>query len=278
MNNRQSSAHEIALEAIARLERWQEDGGPSQVNLADRPNVPLTAPEVASMIDHTLLKPDASAEQIRRLCAEAAQYRFASVCVNSGWAPFCSELLEGSGVEVCTVAGFPLGANLAAVKQFEAEQAIEAGATEIDMVIAVGRLKGGEYDYVRDEIASVVEASHARGAKVKVIIETCLLTNEEKAVACALAQAAGADFVKTSTGFGGAGANAEDVALMRAIVGPQMGIKAAGGVRTLDDLLRMAAAGATRIGASAGVQIMKDLESGGGAKGAMAAQADGDSH
>jgi len=260
MDNRHSSADEIAADAISRLEQWRQGGGSRGSALADSQAVSLSPADIAGMIDHTLLKPDATEEQIRRLCAEAARYGFASVCVNSGWVPLCDELLAGTGVAVCTVVGFPLGANLPAVKRYEAEQAIEAGASEVDMVIAVGWLKGGDYAYVRDDIATVVAASHARSAKVKTIIETCLLTDEGKAVACALAQAAGADFVKTSTGFSGPGANAQDIALMRAIVGPILGVKAAGGVRTLDDLLMMASVGATRIGASAGVQIMQGLE------------------
>ncbi len=213
------------------------------------------------MIDHTQLKPDAGADKIRQLCAEAREYDFASVCVNSAWVPLCRDLLDGCAVKVCSVTGFALGANLTAVKRYEAEQAIQAGAREVDMVIAVGRLKDGDYAYVRDDMAAVVEAAHARDVLVKTIIETCLLSDDEKAIACALAQDAGADFVKTSTGFNGAGANVADVALMRAIVGPEMGVKAAGGVRTLDDLYAMVAAGATRIGASAGVQIMQDLAS-----------------
>lgn len=273
-----SSADEIALDAIARLERWRQGGGPCETDLAGFPAVSRSAAQIAGMIDHTLLKPDATAEQIRLLCAEAAQYHFASVCVNSGWVYLCNELLSGSGVEVCTVVGFPLGASLPGVKRYEAEQAIEAGASEVDMVIAIGRLKGGEYTYIYDDIAAVAEASHARNARVKTIIETCLLTDEEKAVACALAQAAGADFVKTSTGFSGPGANVQDVALMRVIVGPGLGVKAAGGVRTLDDLLKMAAAGATRIGASAGVQIMRGLAGGretGGAQSAASAGPEG---
>ncbi len=262
VSSKETNARQIAAEAMARLEQWR--GGGARPAPAD--SVTLRAADVAALIDHTQLKPDAGAESIRRLCSEAKLYGFASVCVHSGWVPLCKELLAGEPVKVGSVTGFALGANLTAVKRYEAEQAIAAGADEIDMVIAVGRLKDGDYAYVLDDIASVVKAAHAQGVKVKTIIETCLLTDVEKAVACALAKAAGADFVKTSTGFNGAGATAEDVALMRAIVGPDMGVKAAGGIRTLDDLRRMAAAGATRIGASAGVQIMQDL-AGGGAPG-----------
>jgi len=260
VNKRQSSAADVALDAIARLEKWRRGGTGEMV--ASSFAGTLSSAEIAGMIDHTLLKPDATAAQIRRLCSEAALYGFASVCVNSGWVPLCYEELSGTDVMVCTVVGFPLGACMPVVKRYEAEQAIEAGASEVDMVIAVGRLKGGDYAYVHDDIAAIVEASHPRGVKVKTIIETCLLTDEEKAVASALAQAAGADFVKTSSGFSGPGANVQDVALMRALVGPRMGVKAAGGVRTLDDLQKMAAAGATRIGASAGVQIMQGLAEG----------------
>ncbi|MDI9546742.1 MAG: deoxyribose-phosphate aldolase [Chloroflexota bacterium] len=255
MSSRETNARQIAAEAMARLERWRGGGA----RLAPADSVALRAEEAAALIDHTQLKPDAGAESIRRLCSEAKLYGFASVCVHSGWVPLCKEQLDGAPVKVGSVTGFALGANLTDVKRYEAEQAISAGAEEIDMVIAIGRLKDGDYAYVLDDIATVVEAAHAQAVKVKTIIETCLLTDVEKAVACALAKAAGADFVKTSTGFNGAGATAEDVALMRAIVGPDIGVKAAGGVRTLDDLRRMVAAGATRIGASAGVQIMQDL-------------------
>jgi len=255
VSGKETNARQIAAEAMARLEQWRGGGA----RLAPADSVALRAEEAAALIDHTQLKPDAGAESIRRLCSEAKLYGFASVCVHSGWVPLCKELLDGEPVRVGSVTGFALGANLTAVKRYEAEQAIAAGAEEIDMVIAIGRLKDGDYAYVLDDIAAVVEAAHAQGVKVKTIIETCLLTDVEKAVACALAKAAGADFVKTSTGFNGAGATAEDVALMRAIVGPDIGVKAAGGVRTLDDLRCMVAAGATRIGASAGVQIMQDL-------------------
>ena len=263
MSSKEDTARQVAVEAMARLEQWRSSGE----LLAPAGSVALSAADAAALIDHTQLKPDAGAESIRRLCSEAKEYGFASVCVHSGWVPLCKELLDGEPVKVGSVTGFALGANLSDVKRYEAEQAIRAGAQEIDMVIAIGRLKDGDYAYVLEDIAAVVKAAHAQGAQVKTIIETCLLTDAEKAVACALAQAAGADFVKTSTGFNGAGATTEDVALMRAIVGPEMGVKAAGGVRTLDDLRRMVAAGATRIGASAGVQIMRDLASGDAADG-----------
>ena len=211
---------------------------------------------LAQLIDHTLLKPEATREQIDRLCHEALEYRFASVCVNPTHVGRCAELLRGSDVKVCTVVGFPLGATTTAVKAYETRQAIDDGATEIDMVINVGALKSGDFDAVQADIAAVVDTAHAAGALVKVIIETALLSDEEKAAACRLAQAAGAEFVKTSTGFGPGGATVEDVALMRRVVGPEMGVKASGGVRNYTDVLAMVAAGATRIGASAGVAIV----------------------
>jgi deoxyribose-phosphate aldolase len=212
---------------------------------------------IAALIDHTILRPDATREDIERVCAEAKKYNFASVCVNSYWVPLVASLLTGSPVKVCTVVGFPLGASPAGIKRAETESAVRVGAQEIDMVINVGALKSGDHDSVRLDIQGVVEAAHRGGAIVKVIIETALLNDNEKAVACTLAKLAGAEFVKTSTGFGPAGATAHDVALMRLIVGPSIGVKAAGGIRTLDDLKKMAAAGATRIGASASVKIVE---------------------
>jgi deoxyribose-phosphate aldolase len=214
-------------------------------------------PAIASLIDHTLLKPEATADDIRRLCAEARQSSFASVCVNPYWVPLAAAELAGSPVKVCTVVGFPLGASATAVKRAEAEAATRAGAREIDMVINVGALRSGDYDEVKRDIEAVVGAAHAAGAIVKVILETALLDDQQKAVACTLARLAGADFVKTSTGFGPGGATARDVTLMRRIVGPRMGVKAAGGIRTIEDLRSMAAAGATRIGASASVKIVE---------------------
>ena len=223
------------------------------------PPLPATmAPaEIAAVIDHTALKPDTTAEQIDRLCAEAREYGFASVCINPTWIARCAERLSGSPVQVCTVIGFPLGATLPSVKAFETAQAVADGATEVDMVINVGRLKGGDYEYVFTDLAGVVEAAHGGGALVKVILETCLLTTDEKIAGCVLGKAAGVDFVKTSTGFSSGGATLADVALMRAAVGPDLGVKAAGGVRNALDVHNMVAAGATRIGASAGVEIMQ---------------------
>ncbi len=220
----------------------------------------LTAEELARYIDHTLLKPDATEAHIRRVCEEALAYHFASVCVNPTWVPLVREMLDGSDVAVCTVVGFPLGATLPEVKAFETETSIRLGAREIDMVINVGRLKSGQDEYVRKDIEAVVTAAHAHGAIVKVIIEAALLTDEEKVRACRLAQSAGADYVKTSTGFGPGGATVEDVALMRRVVGDRMGVKAAGGIRTAEAALAMIEAGATRIGASAGVKIVEEMK------------------
>ncbi len=216
---------------------------------------------VAARIDHTLLRPEATREQIVKLCQEARRHGFASVCVNAAWVPLCARLLHGSPVKVCTVVGFPLGATLTEAKRAETEQAVKLGAQEIDMVIAVGALRSGDLDYVFLDIRAVVEAARRAGAIVKVIIEAALLDDDQKAVACALARLAGAGFVKTSTGFGPSGASARDVALMRRVVGEQMGVKAAGGIRSFDDLLKMTAAGATRIGASASVQILEEAAS-----------------
>ncbi len=210
----------------------------------------------ARAIDHTLLKPDATAAQIDTLCAEAAEHKFASVCVNGVWVRRCAELLAGSGVAVCTVVGFPLGAMAPEVKAYEARRAIEDGACEVDMVLSVGALKSGEDAFVEQDIRGLAETCHALGAKLKVILETCLLTDEEKIRACRAAKRAGADFVKTSTGFSTGGATPEDVALMRRTVGPLMGVKASGGVRDAGDAKTMIAAGATRLGASASVAIV----------------------
>jgi len=212
----------------------------------------------ANMIDHTLLKAEATKEQIEKLCAEAKEFGFASVCVNPTWVKYCSELLQNSDVLVCTVIGFPLGANTPAVKAFEAKDAIANGAQEVDMVINIGALKDQNFEQVQADIAAVVEAAKG-SAIVKVIIETCLLTEEEKVKACELSVAAGADYVKTSTGFSTGGATSEDIALMRKTVGPELGVKASGGVRSLEDMQKMVEAGATRIGASSGVAIMKGL-------------------
>jgi deoxyribose-phosphate aldolase len=213
---------------------------------------------VAAMIDHTLLKPDASRKDIEALCREAAEYKFASVCVNPTWIAACAQLLRGSGVRVCSVVGFPLGATTPDVKHYETRRAIFDGATEIDMVINIGALKSGDLRLVERDIEAVTMPCREAGVLSKVIIEAALLTDEEKITASTLAKAAGADYVKTSTGFAAGGATAADVALMRRVVGDEMGVKAAGGVRDLEGLKAMVAAGATRIGASAGVRIVQE--------------------
>jgi len=213
-------------------------------------------PDLARMIDHTLLKPDATQKEIEKLCAEAKQYRFASVCINPSNVKLCTKLLRDTDVKVCTVIGFPLGATSSAAKAFETERAIKDGAREVDMVINVGMLKSAEYEYVEEDILLVVSAAHSSGVLTKVIIETGLLTDEEKVKACMLAKHAGADFVKTSTGFVKGGATAGDIALMRKVVGPELGVKASGGVRSQEDALALIASGADRIGASASVKIV----------------------
>ena len=217
-----------------------------------------SARDWASLIDHTLLKPEASDEDIKKLCAEAARYHFASVCVNPTWVRTASCALQGSGVPVCTVIGFPLGATLADVKAYEARRAITDGAREVDMVINVGALKSGDDCLVEHDIRSVVEAAHEYGVTTKVIIETALLNDDEKVRACLAAKRAGADFVKTSTGFAKGGATVADILLMRRTVGPDLGVKASGGVKNLDDARKLVEAGATRIGASVGVKIAQE--------------------
>lgn len=212
---------------------------------------------IARLIDHTILKPEATRSEVSKICAEALQYEFASVCINPFWVPFAEAELRGSPVKVCTVVGFPLGATSTAAKVAEAEWAIHAGAREIDMAINIGALLGGETDVVLADIQRVTVASHGRGAIVKAIIETALLDESSKVLACRLAQDAGADFVKTSTGFSKSGATLGDVALMRRTAGHSMGVKASGWIRTLEDLKAMVAAGATRVGTSSGVRIME---------------------
>lgn len=222
----------------------------------------LTKNEMAKMIDHTLLKAVGTPDEVTQLCREALEYGFASVCVNPYHVPLAKQLLEGSDVLVCTVIGFPLGATSTAAKAFEAEEAVRAGAREVDMVINIGLLKAGRQDEVLKDIRSVVEAATAvdKDAVVKVIIETCYLTDDEKIIACKLSKEAGAHFVKTSTGFGTGGATVEDIALMRKTVGPQMGVKASGGIKNARQAMDMVEAGATRIGASAGMSIVSELE------------------
>lgn len=221
----------------------------------------ITAQELARYIDHTLLKPDATYAQIAQLCEEARRYGFATVCINPVHVRLCAQLLRGSGVGICSVVGFPLGATPTRVKCYETQQAISDGATEIDMVIHIGALKSKDYDLVREDIAAVVRTCHNNAAICKVIIEAALLTDDEKIKACQLAKEVGADYVKTSTGFGPGGATVHDVMLMRQTVGADMGVKAAGGIRTYQDAVAMLKAGATRIGASASIQIMEGARS-----------------
>ncbi|WP_445509224.1 deoxyribose-phosphate aldolase [Rossellomorea marisflavi] len=216
------------------------------------------AQQIANMIDHTLLKPESTKEQVEILCQEAKEYTFASVCVNPTWVSYAHELLEGTQVKVCTVIGFPLGASTPEVKAFETKDAIANGATEVDMVINIGALKSGDDALVKRDMEAVVAASKGK-ALSKVIIETCLLTDEEKVKACKLAVEAGADYVKTSTGFSTGGATVADITLMRKTVGPDIGVKASGGVRSLEDAQNMIEAGATRLGASSGVKIIQGL-------------------
>ena len=216
--------------------------------------------EIAALIDHTLLKPQATAADIRRLCHEARRYEFATVCVNPYWVSLAAAELAGSTVQVAAVAGFPLGANTPAIKVAETDGAIADGAREIDMVLNIGELCAGNLDAVRADIAAVITAAHAHAARVKVILETALLTDDQKIAACELSKQAGADFVKTSTGFSTHGATVHDVTLMRRAVGPDIGVKASGGIRTLEDLEAMRAAGATRIGTSSGVQIVEAMQ------------------
>ncbi len=216
----------------------------------------LTKQELAAFIDHTLLKAEATAEELERICTEAVEYNFASVCVNPSFVTLAKRNLEGSGVKVCTVIGFPLGATTTESKVREAEEAITNGARELDMVINIGSLKSRDDDYVGNEIRVLSNMAHSRNSIVKVIIETCLLSDEEKERACIIAREASADFVKTSTGFSKAGATVADVALMRRAVGREIGVKASGGIKSYDDALRMIESGATRIGTSSGVNII----------------------
>ena len=217
--------------------------------------------EIARWMDHTLLKPEATAPQIKSLCDEARQFGFASVCVNPAYVPLAAGLLANSPVEVCTVIGFPLGATLPAQKALETMMCLSEGAAEIDMVLNVGALKGQAYGLVMNDVLAVCQAAHNQRALVKVILENCLLTRQEKIIACLICKTAGAEFVKTSTGFNASGATVEDVELMRRVIGPEMGVKAAGGIRNLAAAQAMIRAGATRLGTSASVQICKEAVS-----------------
>jgi deoxyribose-phosphate aldolase len=246
--------HSVLSECCPDRLRGVIDAGATRVGLHAAGGAPSG---VAAMIDHTLLKPDAARKDIEELCREAAQFHFATVCVNPAWVALAAVRLAGSGVKVCSVVGFPLGATTPDVKGYETRRAIFDGAREIDMVINVGALKSGDLRAVERDIEAVTTPCRDCGALSKVIIEAALLTDDEKITACTLAKAAGADYVKTSTGFGPGGATAADVALMRRVVGAEMGVKAAGGVRDLDGLKAMIAAGATRVGASAGVKIVQ---------------------
>ena len=249
------ACHSVRSDCCPDRLRLMVDAGAARLGMNATGGLPSG---VASMIDHTLLKPDATRAEIEKLCREAAEFKFATVCVNPVWVAESARLLRGSGVGVCSVVGFPLGATTADVKHYETRRAIFDGAREIDMVINVGALKSGDLRTVERDIEAVVEPCRECGVISKVIIEAALLNDEEKVTACTLSKAAGADFVKTSTGFGPGGATAADVALMRRVVGAEMGVKAAGGVRDLEGLRAMVAAGATRVGASAGVKIVQE--------------------
>lgn len=241
------------VQTCARNTREIIAAGAQRVSASER--LTKIDPAIASLIDHTILKPEATRADVVKVCREARQYGFASVCVNPYWVPVVKAELAGSPVKVCTVTGFPLGATSTEAKVAETAVALRAGAQEIDMVINIGALRSGDHEVVKSDIREVVKVSHAAGAIVKVILETALLDDNQKVVACTLAKLAGADFVKTSTGFAKTGATSHDVALMREVVGPSMGVKAAGGIRTLADFQAMTAAGATRIGASASIKI-----------------------
>jgi deoxyribose-phosphate aldolase len=252
---RQCSCHTVSLECCPERLRGVLDAGASRIGVYAGGGAPGG---VAGLIDHTLLKPDATRDEIEKLCREAAEFGFATVCVNPAWVALAATRLRGTPVGICSVVGFPLGATTLDVKAFETRRAIYDGATEVDMVINVGALKSGDLRTVEQDIRAVVEPCHQCGVVSKVIIEAALLTDEEKVTACTLSKAVGADFVKTSTGFAAGGATAADVGLMRRVVGADMGVKAAGGVRDLQGLNAMVAAGASRVGASAGVKIVQE--------------------
>ncbi len=272
--NREAIVEAVTREVLAALTARQDvcDTGDKVrevvANGADRvafhgeaAEVPL---DMARYIDHTLLRPDATAAEIDQLCREAEQYHFASVCINPTWVKRAAENLRGTRVPVCSVIGFPLGATTPEIKAMETRRALRDGAREVDMVLNIGALKSGDYDLVRTDIEKVVDAAHDGSAGCKVRLETAMLTVEEKVIASSLAKQAKADFVKPSTGFGPGGATVYDVALMRETVGPEMGVKASGGVRTADDAEDMIAAGASRIGASAGIEIVGGKDGGSG--------------
>jgi deoxyribose-phosphate aldolase len=251
----QCSCHAVLYDCCPDRLRGVIDAGATRIGLHASGGA---AGAVAAMIDHTLLKPDATRAEIEKLCREAAEFHFATVCINPTWVKVAAQLLRGSGVGVCTVVGFPLGATTADVKHYETRRVIFDGAAEVDMVINIGALKSGDLQTVERDIAAVVGPCREANVISKVIIEAALLNDDEKIAACTLSKAAGADFVKTSTGFASGGATAHDVALMRRIVGADMGVKAAGGVRDYEGLKAMVAAGASRVGASAGVKIVQE--------------------
>jgi deoxyribose-phosphate aldolase len=251
------SCHAYLYECCPERLRGVLDAGATRVGLHASGGA---ARGVAGLIDHTLLRPDATRDDVVTLCREAAEFSFATVCVNPTWVPLCAERLRGTPVKVCTVVGFPLGATTPDTKHYETRRVLADGAAEVDMVINIGALRSGDVHLVARDIESVTAPCREAGAISKVIIEAALLTDEQKVTACTLARTAQADFVKTSTGFGPGGATAADVALMRRVVGDAMGVKAAGGVRDLDALQAMVAAGATRIGASAGVKIVQQSQ------------------
>ncbi len=253
----QCSCHAVLYDCCPDRLRGVLDAGASRLGLHATGGA---AGSVAGMIDHTLLKPDATRQDIEKLCGEAAQFHFATVCVNPAWVSLSAQLLRGSGVGVCSVVGFPLGATTADVKHYETRRAIFDGASEIDMVINIGALKSGDLKVVERDITAVVGPCREANVVSKVILEVALLNDEEKIAACTLSKAVGADFVKTSTGFASGGATAADVALMRRVVGADMGVKAAGGVRDYEGLKAMVAAGASRVGASAGVRIVQEAQ------------------
>jgi deoxyribose-phosphate aldolase len=249
--------YEMAMQDRVRELKTLVDGGAGRIGRPGDMHAPACA-DLAPYLDHTLLRPDAKENEIVELCREAARFKFASVCVNPNFVPVCAGMLKGTGVKVCTVVGFPLGAMTTEAKAFETRDAVAKGADEIDMVINIGRLKSKDYAYVHEDIKAVAGA--AQGRTVKVILETALLAEDEKIAACVIARAAGAHFVKTSTGFAGKGATAEDVRLMRQVVGTDLGVKAAGGVRDCETAQKMIESGATRIGASASVAIVTAKE------------------
>jgi len=247
------------MDWIKEIVQLAEEYNQQPPELAHIHQIPLGL-QLASWIDHTQLKPEATPDQIAKLCAEACEYGFAAVCVNSANVPLASRLLRDSGVLTCATVGFPLGAMLASVKAFEAKASLDSGAKEIDMVLNIGALKAGQYEIVSADIEGVIDVVHSQGRLIKVILETALLTKKEKIIACLISKRAGADFVKTSTGFGPGGATEEDVNLMARIAGRDMQVKASGGIRNLKAARAMIAAGASRLGVSAGVEIMQEAK------------------